>query len=127
MRISSVKLLRQRVLVDVSQRDLTTTIVGEKAALPFALAPIGLCGMQHGDGEILACRAAQAAGIPFTLSTMSICSIEDVAQATGKPFWFQLYVMRDRGFVKALIERAAAAGMQRARAHGRPPGSRSTP
>jgi L-lactate dehydrogenase (cytochrome) len=66
--------------------------------------------MQHGDGEILACRAAQAAGIPFTLSTMSICSIEDVAQATGKPFWFQLYVMRDRGFVKALIERAAAAG-----------------
>jgi L-lactate dehydrogenase (cytochrome) len=103
-------LLRQRVLVDVSQRDLTTTIVGEKAALPFALAPIGLCGMQHGDGEILACRAAQAAGIPFTLSTMSICSIEDVAQATGKPFWFQLYVMRDRGFVKALIERAAAAG-----------------
>jgi L-lactate dehydrogenase (cytochrome) len=103
-------LLRQRVLVDVSQRDLTTTIVGEKAALPFGLAPIGLCGMQHGDGEILACRAAQAAGIPFTLSTMSICSIEDVAQATGKPFWFQLYVMRDRGFVKALIERAAAAG-----------------
>jgi L-lactate dehydrogenase (cytochrome) len=103
-------LLRQRVLVDVSQRDLTTTIVGEKTALPFALAPIGLCGMQHGDGEILACRAAQAAGIPFTLSTMSICSIEDVAQATGKPFWFQLYVMRDRGFVKALIERAAAAG-----------------
>src|SRR5215831_8539757 len=101
--------LRQRVLVDVSQRDLTTTIMGEKVALPLALAPIGLCGMQHGDGEILACRAAQAAGIPFTLSTMSICSIEDVAQATGKPFWFQLYVMRDRGFIKALIERAAAA------------------
>src|SRR5499433_4217973 len=101
--------LRQRVLVDVSQRDLTTTIMGEKVSLPLALAPIGLCGMQHGDGEILACRAAQAAGIPFTLSTMSICSIEDVAQATGKPFWFQLYVMRDRGFIKALIERAAAA------------------
>ena len=101
--------LRQRVLVDVSQRDLATTILGEKVSLPLALAPIGLCGMQHGDGEILACRAAQAAGIPFTLSTMSICSIEDVAQATGKPFWFQLYVMRDRGFIKALIERAAAA------------------
>jgi len=101
--------LRQRVLVDVSQRDLTTTIIGEKVSLPLALAPIGLCGMQHGDGEILACRAAQAAGIPFTLSTMSICSIEDVAQAVGKPFWFQLYVMKDRGFIKSLIERAAAA------------------
>src|SRR5438094_8931498 len=101
--------LRQRVLVDVSQRDLTTTIMGERVALPLALAPIGLCGMQHGDGEILACRAAQAAGIPFTLSTMSVCSIEDVAQAVDKPFWFQLYVMKDRGLVRALIERAAAA------------------
>jgi L-lactate dehydrogenase (cytochrome) len=101
--------LRQRVLIDVSQRDLTTTIIGEPARLPLALAPIGLCGMQHGDGEILACRAAQAAGIPFTLSTMSICSIEDVAQAVGNPFWFQLYVMKDRGFIRALIERAAAA------------------
>jgi L-lactate dehydrogenase (cytochrome) len=101
--------LRQRVLVDVSRRDLTTTIIGERVSLPLALAPIGLCGMQHGDGEILACRAAQAAGIPFTLSTMSICSIEDVAQAVDKPFWFQLYVMKDRGFIKALIERAAAA------------------
>src|SRR6266704_6713132 len=101
--------LRQRVLVDVSQRDLATTIMGERASLPLALAPIGLCGMQHGDGEILACRAAQAAGIPFTLSTMSICSIEDVAQAVDKPFWFQLYVMKDRGFIRALIERAAAA------------------
>ncbi len=101
--------LRQRVLVDVSQRDLTTSIIGEPARLPLALAPVGLCGMQHGDGEILACRAAQTAGIPFTLSTMSICSIEDVAAAVGKPFWFQLYVMRDRGFIKALIERAAAA------------------
>src|SRR2546430_2072360 len=101
--------LRQRVLVDVSQRDLATTIMGEKVSLPLALAPIGLCGMQHGDGEILACRAAQAAGIPFTLSTMSICSIEDVAQAVDKPFWFQLYVMKDRGFIRALIERAAAA------------------
>jgi L-lactate dehydrogenase (cytochrome) len=101
--------LRQRILVDVSQRDLTTTIIGEPARLPIALAPIGLCGMQRGDGEILACRAAHAAGIPFTLSTMSICSIEDVAQALGKPFWFQLYVMKDRGFIRSLIERAAAA------------------
>src|SRR5215472_5267876 len=101
--------LRQRVLVDVSQRDLTTTILGEPVSLPLALAPIGLCGMIHGDGEILACRAAQAAGIPFTLSTMSICSIEDVAAAVHKPFWFQLYVMKDRGFIRALIERAAAA------------------
>jgi L-lactate dehydrogenase (cytochrome) len=101
--------LRQRVLVDVSQRDLTTTIIGERTSLPLALAPIGLCGMQRGDGEILACRAAQAAGIPFTLSTMSICSIEDVAGAVGKPFWFQLYVMKDRGFIRALLERAAAA------------------
>jgi L-lactate dehydrogenase (cytochrome) len=101
--------LRQRILVDVSQRDLTTTIVGEPARLPLALAPIGVCGMQRGDGEILACRAAHAAGIPFTLSTMSICSIEDVVQAVGKPFWFQLYVMRDRGFIRSLIERAAAA------------------
>jgi L-lactate dehydrogenase (cytochrome) len=101
--------LRQRVLVDVSQRELGTTIVGEPAELPIALAPIGLCGMQHGDGEILACRAAHAAGIPFCLSTMSICSIEDVAAAVAKPFWFQLYVMKDRGFIRALIERAIAA------------------
>jgi L-lactate dehydrogenase (cytochrome) len=101
--------LRQRILVDVSNRSTRTTILGEPAALPLALAPIGLCGMQHGDGEILACRAAQAAGIPFCLSTMSICSIEDVAAAVDKPFWFQLYVMKDRGFVRALIERAAAA------------------
>jgi L-lactate dehydrogenase (cytochrome) len=101
--------LRQRILVDVSSRTTKTTILGEPATLPLALAPIGLCGMQHGDGEILACRAAHAAGIPFTLSTMSICSIEDVAAAVDKPFWFQLYVMRDRGFVRSLIERATAA------------------
>jgi L-lactate dehydrogenase (cytochrome) len=101
--------LRQRVGIDMAARDLSTTIAGEPSALPFALAPIGLCGMQHGDGEILACRAAQAAGIPFTLSTMSIGSIEDVAEAVEKPFWFQLYVMRDRGFVRDLIARAAAA------------------
>ena len=101
--------LRQRVMVDVDNRSAATTILGEPAALPLALAPIGLCGMQHGDGEILACRAAQAAGIPFCLSTMSICSIEDVAEAVDKPFWFQLYVMKDRGFIRSLIERAAAA------------------
>jgi L-lactate dehydrogenase (cytochrome) len=101
--------LRQRVLVDVAARTTATTILGEPVALPLSLAPIGLAGMQHGDGEILACRAAHAAGIPFTLSTMSICSIEDVAEAVRKPFWFQLYVMKDRGFIRALIERAAAA------------------
>ncbi|HWM83321.1 MAG TPA: alpha-hydroxy acid oxidase [Pseudolabrys sp.] len=101
--------LRQRVMVDVDKRDISTTIVGEKIAAPIALAPIGLCGMQHGNGEILACRAAHAAGIPFTLSTMSICSIEDVAAAVDKPFWFQVYVIRDRGFMKELIQRAAAA------------------
>ena len=101
--------LRQRVLVDVADRSPSTKILGEPASLPLALAPIGLCGMQHGDGEILACRAAQAAGIPFCLSTMSICSIEDVAGAVDKPFWFQLYVMKDRGFIRSLIERAVAA------------------
>ena len=100
---------RQRILVDVSKRNLSTTILGEPAAMPLVLAPVGLLGMQHGDGEIHACRAAQAAGIPFTQSTMSICSIEDIAAAVDKPFWFQLYVMKDRGFIKALIERAIAA------------------
>jgi L-lactate dehydrogenase (cytochrome) len=102
--------LRQRVLVDMSGRDVSTTILGEKATLPLVLAPIGSCGMQRGDGEILAARAANDAGIPFTLSTMSICSIEDVAEATGKPFWFQLYVMRDREFIRDLIGRARTAG-----------------
>ena len=101
--------LRQRVLVDVSQRDLSTTIIGEPVPLPLGLGPVALTGMQHRDGEIAACRAAQAAGLPYCLSTMSICSIEDVAEAVDKPFWFQLYVMKDRGFVKSLIERAAAA------------------
>ncbi len=100
---------RQRIMVDVSRRDTSTTILGEPAAMPLILAPVGLTGMQHGDGEIHACRAAQAAGIPYTLSTMSICSIEDVAANVDKPFWFQLYVMKDRGFIKALIERAIAA------------------
>jgi L-lactate dehydrogenase (cytochrome) len=100
---------RQRILQNVGHRSTATTILGEPAALPLALAPVGLTGMQRGDGEILACRAAQAAGIPYTLSTMSICSIEDVAEAVDKPFWFQLYVMKDRGYIRALIARAAAA------------------
>jgi L-lactate dehydrogenase (cytochrome) len=100
---------RQRILVDVSRRSLSTTILGEPSAMPLILAPVGLLGMQHGDGEIHACRAAQAAGIPFTQSTMSICSIEEIAAAVDKPFWFQLYVMKDRGFIKSLIERAIAA------------------
>jgi L-lactate dehydrogenase (cytochrome) len=101
--------LRQRVLVDVDQRSTATTILGDQVPLPFALGPIGLGGMMYGDGEIHACRAAQAAGLPYTLSTMSINSIEDVASAVEKPFWFQLYVMRDRGFIRELIQRAAAA------------------
>jgi L-lactate dehydrogenase (cytochrome) len=100
---------RQRILVDISSRDLATTIVGKKSSLPLILAPVGSTGMQYGDGEIHACRAAQAAGIPYTLSTMSINSIEDVAENVDQPFWFQLYVMKDRGFCKALIERAIAA------------------
>ena len=101
--------LRQRVLVDVSARSLATTVVGQKVSAPIILAPIGLTGMQHGDGEILSAQAANAAGIPYTLSTMSICSIEDVAEATGKPFWFQLYVIRDRDFSKDILARAVAA------------------
>jgi len=106
--LSHIK-FRQRILVDVASRSLNTTILGEPAAMPIALAPIGLTGMQHGDGEIYACRAAHDAGIPYTLSTMSICSIEDVASNVKKPFWFQLYMMKDRGFMKSLIERAIAA------------------
>jgi L-lactate dehydrogenase (cytochrome) len=102
--------LRQRVLVDMSQRSLKTTVLGEELALPLAIAPTGLSGMQYADGEIHACRAAHAAGIQYTLSTMSICSIEDVAESVQKPFWFQLYVMRDRAFVADLIKRAEIAG-----------------
>jgi L-lactate dehydrogenase (cytochrome) len=102
--------LRQRVMVDVSERSLATTIIGQKVSAPFALAPIGLCGMQHGDGEILSAQAAEEAEIPFILSTMSINSIEQVAEATAKPFWFQLYVIRDRGFSKDILSRAAKAG-----------------
>ncbi|GES47968.1 MULTISPECIES: alpha-hydroxy acid oxidase [Rhizobium] len=101
--------LRQRVLVDMSDRSLATTMVGQKASMPVALAPTGLTGMQHADGEMLAARAAEEFGIPFTLSTMSICSIEDIASVTKQPFWFQLYVMKDRDFVLNLIQRAKAA------------------
>ncbi len=102
-------LLRQRVAVDIDNRSLRTTMVGQEVAMPVAIAPTGLTGMQHADGEILAAKAAEKFGIPFTLSTMSICSIEDVAARTTKPFWFQLYVMRDRGFIERLIDRAKAA------------------
>lgn len=100
---------RQRVLVDISKRDTASTMLGERVSLPIALAPIGIGGLQWGNGEILACRAAQAAGVPYTLGTLSICSIEDVAAAVERPFWFQLYVMKDRGFARSLIERAIAA------------------
>jgi L-lactate dehydrogenase (cytochrome) len=101
--------LRQRVAVNMEGRSLRTTMAGQEVAMPVALAPTGLTGMQHADGEILAARAAEKFGVPFTLSTMSICSIEDVAAHTSKPFWFQLYVMRDRAFIERLIERAKAA------------------
>ncbi len=101
--------LRQRVMVDVSTRSTATTLAGQAATMPVAIAPTGLTGLFHRNGEIHGARAAEAFGIPFCLSTMSICSIEDVRAATTKPFWFQLYVMRDRGFARSLIERAAAA------------------
>jgi L-lactate dehydrogenase (cytochrome) len=100
---------RQRVMVDVSNINLATTLVGSAASMPLAIAPTGLCGLFHADGEILGARAAEAFGIPFCLSTMSICSIEDVREATQQPFWFQQYLMRDRGFNQELIERAIAA------------------
>jgi L-lactate dehydrogenase (cytochrome) len=102
--------LRQRVLVDMTDRSLESTMIGERVSMPVALAPTGLTGMQHADGEMLAAQAAEEFGVPFTLSTMSICSIEDIASVTKKPFWFQLYVMRDRDFVLNLIDRAKAAG-----------------
>lgn len=102
--------LRQRVAVNMENRSTTSTMIGQQVAMPVAIAPTGLTGMQHADGEILAARAAKKFGIPFTLSTMSICSIEDVSKGTdGHPFWFQLYVMRDRDFIERLIERARAA------------------
>ena len=100
---------RQRVAVNIDNRSTRTTMVGIEVAMPVALAPVGLTGMQHADGEILAARAAEKFGVPFTLSTMSICSIEDLAANTTRPFWFQLYVMRDRDFIERLIDRAKAA------------------
>lgn len=101
---------RQRILIDMENRSTRTTMIGQDVAMPVAIAPTGLTGMQHADGEILAARAAKAFRIPFTLSTMSICSIEDVAQGTDNhPFWFQLYVMKDRDFITRLIERAKQA------------------
>jgi L-lactate dehydrogenase (cytochrome) len=102
--------LRQRVGIDVDARSTRGTMLGEEVTMPVGLAPVGLTGLNWADGEILAARAAQRFGVPFTLSTMSICSIEDVAGGVEKPFWFQLYVMRDRGFAASLIERAKAAG-----------------
>ncbi|HRM74499.1 MAG TPA: alpha-hydroxy acid oxidase, partial [Paracoccus sp. (in: a-proteobacteria)] len=101
--------LRQKVAVDMSGRSTASTLIGEKVAMPVALAPVGLTGMQSADGEIKAAQAAKKFGVPFTLSTMSICSIEDVAEATQHPFWFQLYVMRDQEFVENIIERAKKA------------------
>ena len=102
--------LRQRVGIDVDRRSTRGTMLGEEVSMPVGLAPVGLTGLNWADGEILAARAAQRFGVPFTLSTMSICSIEDVAGGVEKPFWFQLYVMRDRGFAASLVERAKAAG-----------------
>ena len=102
---------RQKVAVDMTNRTIASTMAGEKVAMPVALAPVGLTGMQSADGEIKAARAAQAFGVPYTLSTMSVCSIEDVAKATGKPFWFQLYVMKDWDFVAATLERAKKSGV----------------
>jgi L-lactate dehydrogenase (cytochrome) len=101
---------RQRVAINMENRSLKTTLIGQNVAMPVAIAPCGMTGMQHADGEILAARAAEAFGVPFTLSTMSIASIEDVAANVSKPFWFQLYVMKDRAFVNDLIDRAKAAG-----------------
>ena len=101
---------RQRVAVDMAKRTLASEIVGQAVTMPVAIAPCGMTGMQHADGEIHAARAAQKVGVPFTLSTMSIASIEDVAAQVSRPFWFQLYVMRDRVFVGDLIDRAKAAG-----------------
>lgn len=102
--------LRQRVAVDITDRSVKTDMIGQPVAMPVALAPVGLAGMMHADGEIKAAQAAEKFGVPFTLSTMSICSIEDVAEHTSKPFWFQLYVMRDRDFINRLIDRAKDAG-----------------
>jgi L-lactate dehydrogenase (cytochrome) len=100
---------RQRIAVNMENRTLATTMAGQQVSMPVAIAPTGLTGMQHADGEILAARAAEKFGVPFTLSTMSICSIEDIAANTGKPFWLQVYFMKDRAFMGRLIDRAKAA------------------
>ena len=101
--------LRQKVAVDMSNRTTKTKMIGQDVTMPVALAPVGLTGMQSADGEIKAARAAESFGLPYTLSTMSICSIEDVAKNTNSPFWFQLYVMKDQAFLEAIIERAKKA------------------
>lgn len=122
---SAIK-LRQRVLVDMSGRSLDTTMAGQAVSMPVALAPTGLTGMQHADGEILAAQAAEAFGVPFSLSTMSICSIEDVAAHTTRPFWFQLYVMRDQAHRGA--DRACqGCALLRADRHARPADNRPAP
>ena len=104
-------LLRQRVARNIESRTLATTMLGQPVSMPLALAPVGLLGMQHPDGEIHAARAAHSAGVPFTLSTMSMCSLEDIAQATGAPFWFQLYTLRDEEFLENILDRARRAGV----------------
>lgn len=103
-------LLRQKIAIDMTNRNLSSQMIGQDVAMPIAMAPTGLTGMQHADGEILAAQACEEAGIPFALSTMSICSLEDVAEHTTQPFWFQLYVMKDRDFISRLIARAKAVG-----------------
>ncbi len=107
--LASIK-LRQRVAVNMDRRTIATQMIGESVSMPVALAPVGLTGMQHADGEILAARSAEKFGVPYILSTMSIASIEDIAANTSRPFWFQLYVMRDRAYIGRLIDRAKAAG-----------------
>ncbi|MEP1585438.1 MAG: alpha-hydroxy acid oxidase [Tateyamaria sp.] len=101
--------LRQRVAVDMTERSTASQMIGQDVSMPVALAPVGSTGMQHADGEILAAKAAEAFGVPFTLSTMSVCSIEDVAENTTKPFWFQLYAMKDKDYIKRVIQRAKDA------------------
>ena len=105
--------LRQRVAVDMTGRSTASQMIGQDVAMPVALAPVGLTGMQHADGEIKAAKAAEAFGVPFTLSTMSICSIEAVAERTSKPFWFQLYAMKDEDYVRRLVERAKRRSVPR--------------
>src|SRR5688572_4290957 len=102
--------LDQKICIDVSARSTATTVLGETIDMPLVLAPAGLTGLLRPGGEVMAAQAAAAAGIPYCLSTMSVCSLEQLASAAGRPFWFQLYMMKDRGFVRALVERAHKAG-----------------